>query len=743
MHCIHNVLYGTICETKFVFIGQTDQGNKALISQEDAEKLLNEAMKNGYVTSQSIVVILIGMAGSGKSSFRRVVLNHPPEEKRVSTPLTEPTVRNISMSKVIVEGQPDSVKWEMVTPEELLAMVADAIKISPQPASTDISMSQNNTKPVFKEVVEDLFDANETVQQDRDEELDFDDDPLISLISQSKGSEHLLTVHWVYIIDTGGQPQFLQLLPAFIKNISTCVCFVRLDQSLDDKPPVKLYDTAGEQCGKSYTFEQTNLQVIESCVRTIHSKCGIESKSPPNIFVVGTHHDEMKNSPETLKMKNQKLESLLRKQQTLISYKDNCLIFPMNCKKPEEEDKIVASEFRKCVMKRCHEPMSKTPLAWFVLEQRIRQYSTKKKVACVERKKCLKLALKLHMTPEIFQAALDHLLKLNIFRSYASVPDLIFCDTQVVVLKLNELVHHSFKLRRDEIIGVTREDEDFKSKGIISMEFLDQFFLITDTFTSLRFLCILRELLAVADMGWRKGVKEKKEKRDKLYFLPCLLEELSDKEVSKYRKSHCALLLYLDGGCLPNGLFTSLISSLNNDHEWILHDEPVLMYRNCMTFDVPVGGCPGVITLIASFQFIEVHVKCPEEISGDILDSISTKVFADIKSGLESSLNLLYRDAHMTVKHGFICNCSKSSLLHHATVFGKFWKCSLHSSQGGLLNAAQQHWNKNISTNKMVRQFSVPFVGDTQLYIFLRLRAILCHQVGKQTSQVRKLHRNF
>ena len=74
-----------------------------------------------------MVVILVGIAGSGKSSFKRVVLNLDPEEIRVSTPLAEAAIRNISISRATVSDS-DSVIWEIVTSEELLRMLAGAIK---------------------------------------------------------------------------------------------------------------------------------------------------------------------------------------------------------------------------------------------------------------------------------------------------------------------------------------------------------------------------------------------------------------------------------------------------------------------------------------------------------------------------------------------------------------------------------------------------------------------------------------
>ena len=71
-----------------------------------------------------------------------------------------------------------------------------------------------------------------------------------------------------------------------------------------------------------------------------------------------------------------------------------------------------------------------------------------------------------------FQAALNHLLKLNIFRCYASSPNLIFCDTHVVLLKLTELVQHGFELRKGTICGLDTEDLDFINEGVISIDYL-------------------------------------------------------------------------------------------------------------------------------------------------------------------------------------------------------------------------------------------------------------------------------
>ena len=694
----------------------------------DAIKLFNDAMKKGYVTSRSVVILLVGIAGSGKSSFKRVALNLPLQDKRVSTPLAEAAIRSTSISRAII-GDSDKVEWEVVTPEQLLTMLADAIKIgvpnqtadesSNKPSHTEENFSSspspttNNEKSDSSNPGPDRPDPSNPILgpdqpdpdmklpepdmnlDDSDGEFELEDDNLLPLISQSKGSKRLFGVHWVYIIDTGGQPQFLQLLPAFVKNISSCVCFAKLNESLDDKPMVAFFDESGKKCGSSYQSEHSNLQVIESCVRTIHSKSGLLSERSPSFMIVGTHHDEYEQNPpaETLEIKNSKLKTKLGPilESKLVYHKADSLIFPINCKKPEDKDRVVVSEFRKCVMKYCMEPESKIPLAWFVLEQRIRQYAAKKNVAYVTRSACSKISKKLNMSDKMFEAALDHLLKLNIFRSYSSLSELIFCDTQVVLLKLTELVQHSFKLQGPDDIGPNHQELVFMNKGVITIKFLKKFTsFYSDVFTPENFLDILRELLAIADMKSEK------------YFMPSLLKELSESEIQNYRcnsKFLSPLLLYLDEGCLPNGLFTSLIAALSNDHDWSLSfidKEPTCLYQNCVEFSIP-GGVPGSVTLIASFEYIEIHIDCIFETE---LANICYRVFNDIKNGFEASWKVLY-PGNISFNAAFFCSCNVTDSKHKSVISscGKYETCSINSRYGVSVTESdiKQHWIRIIS----------------------------------------------
>ena len=191
--------------------------------------------------------------------------------------------------------------------------------------------------------------------------------------------------------------------------------------------------------------------------------------------------------------------------------------------------------------------------------------------------------------------------------------------------------------------------------------------------------------------------------------MPSLLNELSDRKLSKHRSSSpslSALLILLYGGCLPNGLFTSLVASLKNTSGWKLAykgngRKPACLYQNCVTFKIP-GKLPGSVTLIASFNYLEVHVACPIEPK---IDSICTRVYRDIKSGLATSWKVLY-PGKLSFYPAFFCSsCPHSSVTnrlpqnrHHADVSeeGDYEICSVNSGCGSALQESKLRWLKNI-----------------------------------------------
>ena len=63
--------------------------------------MFKEAMKHGYVFMQSILLLLVGVAGAGKTSLCILVLSEEPPPIRVSTELAKSSVRTVSFTRAI------------------------------------------------------------------------------------------------------------------------------------------------------------------------------------------------------------------------------------------------------------------------------------------------------------------------------------------------------------------------------------------------------------------------------------------------------------------------------------------------------------------------------------------------------------------------------------------------------------------------------------------------------------------
>ena len=53
-----------------------------------------------------------------------------------------------------------------------------------------------------------------------------------------------------------------------------------------------------------------------------------------------------------------------------------------------------------------------------------------------------------------FDAALEHLVKHNIFLHYKVLPQVVFCDPQVLLTMVTEIVQYHYKLKHDKIGSV-------------------------------------------------------------------------------------------------------------------------------------------------------------------------------------------------------------------------------------------------------------------------------------------------
>ena len=306
-------------------------------------------MKHGHVRSWLCKLLLYGAAGSGKTSIKEMILGNPPPLYRTSTPLA---MRPITVYRINLDGK----KWTKITTlEERRAFLAQALlqsapnlarrllvirpkqasSSSNQPIST-VAVSQVQSKdqaspgqgklpPLDDQTPSALLEPATLNHGEQDKAIDSEIDDILESISTdwelAKLMGQLTTTvdpltffRLLQMIDAGGQPQFHEILPIFLHNLSFYVFVFRLCDDLAKYPVVEFY-VDGKPVGSPFTSAQSIEQLLQHCVQCIHSYrpptgSGSESECP-QIMIIGTHIDHEKKSSESRDEKNRRILQIL------------------------------------------------------------------------------------------------------------------------------------------------------------------------------------------------------------------------------------------------------------------------------------------------------------------------------------------------------------------------------------------------------------------------------------------------
>ena len=696
------------------------------------------------------MLLFIGAAGSGKSHYKHLCLGLPPPEVRNSTGLSDPPVRTMSLVRGAVEQIPQNrettgySQWREISAKQFMELIIEAIsegKVQEIPGSAMMEKLENSAteelptldlehgldttewmsstqrdgvlhdESDISEVDEVASENNILTQSERPSsahvhyESNFYPELLRQLksftTSQTKRGK-LLDVDWIYIVDSGGQPQFREMLPILVKMATACVLTLKLNVPLGKLNEVECIEKGKELC-RPYLSVLTNEQIVKHCSQIVDSQA-----KDCRLFVVGTHRDlEHECQTESRADKNKKLLKLLLPQlgdNSLEMYKTGDpveLIFPVNSKTPKEKDYMVVKQFRMAVLARSKEKV-KIPLYWFLLELLLHELAANSGILSFEG--CKEEANRqLKISEEAFPTAVKFLAKRlgTIIYFPRVLPNVIFTP-QALMNLLSEIVKTRHSLNDNQPLplecqGHSGEWLKFQRSGIMTKTLLQtakfkDFF--SDIFTPNDFLVLMVKLLIVARIP------------NDAFFFPSVLEELTPEEmqerVAKSRDCIAPLVLRCsDSTVMGNskenwlsvGSFTSLVAQLLNVNKWILHTDemknPLCLYRNCIQFNLPYNQ-QGIVTLVDQYKHMEVYFR------GNL------KTAKRIIEGIVCTLHSALKKIHKCLKHSeneleFAFLCPTHNGCHTASIdrTGKDqwqWICKQDCITSGELTEKQRLW---------------------------------------------------
>ena len=637
-------------------------------------------MKDGFVTLKTVNVILMGPAGSGKTSIKDLVLSNEVKEERNSTGPLDRTiqVRSVASHNFMRRGK----EWNEMTPHDLKSLLSRAIsqyklkgvdKKSSTSAAGDI---HDHSQAAVNAVVDDLDKISSMVDS----------------TSIHKSGEELFGTMTIRVTDSGGQPQFHDIAPLFTRGTSAGIYVTKLTDKFNDYPSDAFY-IGGQQVGTPSLSHLSHRETILSLVQSLMSVNTHENK--PRCIFVGTFKDAFKDHPPsvlsaTLEEKNQELRALI--PECFRVYRDLQMtqqIFALNATSRDEDTQTIAQAIRNVVE---GSPFFEddVPLRWFALELSLQEFCTKVGRRILTKSECISVAKELQSDADDIDSALEYFDKICIVHYYPQkLPGIVFVDPQVPLEIINDLVRYAMSLRgggEDTLPTATQFNSDpiklklFRDGGILTLDMLEsedfkKHFLV-GIFVPKDMIELMKELLLITPLtNFLLGESANTSQ----FFMPALLKSVPQAELKNccnHDPSVDPLLVRFTNGCIRAGVFCCLVVFLMKTCGWERYsksEEKVPQARNCIKLRYRKDQC--FVTLVDSITHIEVYVKAPKMVCEDLCP----KIKEDISKGIRVSQEALHYSIDAP-EFCFFCPCKCihcTTKSHHAEINVDYdtWNC--------------------------------------------------------------------
>ncbi len=663
-------------------------------------------------------MLIFGPVGTGKTNLKHLLTDKPPPLQRDSTPCMERPVRirPVSNSKFKFTGR----SWEEMSRPKMLNLLAQIIAKLPEESTVSSTAStvgeslkkMKTTKPIsgsklspssndsdasgsarmlHKAIDEVIASVVSGVAEELKPTQGID-----QLLSSDQQKGELFDSKWVYVTDCGGQPQFHDISPLFIKHISVALVVLRLIDELSSFPSDEYYND-GQLVGSPHASHMTLGETLQSLIRSIESHTSQDKK--PKMIFVGTFLDQLKSSNTLVKRNKEILDMLPPDIKKLLVYEDlrlNNLIFGLNTISREEDSLAISNRIRSAV--ECSIPLNfKMPIWWSFLDSLLQSLSASLKRGVLSIEECLQLATRFGYALKDLEAALIFFNDVCIAHYYPSIlPNTVFVNAQIPLDKITEVSQHAISLRTARSTVNTgwtdAKWKRFRDEGIITLELL-RFFkkhYVEGIFSPEDMLLIMKDLLVIAPIPLVETTPHQTE-----FFMPSLLKSIQPAELDKIRSSFtiAPLAVYFRSGCIRSGVFCCLVVDVIKRLGWnvlLPSGEAILLAKNCIQLRIPKHPC--TVALINSFSCIEVYIDLPFPLRNKICPTIRKNIL----SSIELSCEVLHYN-NDTPETGIFCPCKSTSKLHLADINEQkdYWMCSLEARMWGELSEEHRIWLDN------------------------------------------------
>ena len=661
-------------------------------SDEEFHTRLDKALEDGYVEIFTTKCGVSGPPGTGKSNFRALISGNERPEGRQSTALATEADQIIPAACITHDFEEEmiefhrnkgnlKVKWLVVGGKKLFQLISKTIhnqEKGSKHSTSSLSSSSLDSGQVVSVPKRTMSAIRKEIKKN-----------LKALTKCKRKPKCLHKMKLLLIVDTGGQPQFQEIMPIFVRNSSMTLLVHKLNETLKDRPRFD-YEINGVRYSVPDELLVTNQEYLEQSLRTICS-CSFsrnisqlsQNRIPkPHFAIIGMFKD--KCDEQMLEEKNKAVNECIkpftqsRKCVALMPSRrvDNPVFAIDGSEQGWTDNGDVIDDIHTHIETVTEGLGVKIPIRWFLFLDLLKDYSKRSPFLSLQR--CNEIAKEedILMDEKDVDEALVLFDELNLILYFPNIlHNVVFCSPEFLYNKVSEIIAQSFDCR-DASSGLTRHERmEFRKTGIFSKSLLERVRSLRSGFDEILFkindlLILLKKRCIIAEVS------------NDQFFIPCVLALQRKEDNSAWLheiRSHMdddlciqPLIISFPDGYSPRGLFCASVAHLAKLSNWVV-DSPRIQLerkRNLIEFEyrevtksdyqVQRAASLGRVVITDMVSQIEVYSTCDKE----HLCEIRRAIYGALWHAAES---LSYSPTDVEVNVGFACQVDCGVSEFHGT----------------------------------------------------------------------------
>ena len=593
-------------------------------------------------------VLFFGPPGAGKTTLLSVLLNLDIKVLRESTGVLD---RKLVQFKIAVQKQTEKSisHWKMIEINEEIGRLRGTIEKIIE-ARTACELQENS----------DLHISDLEPDMKIDEKLQSVVD---SMTSENQNQHFITSSTLIACYDSGGQPEFFDVMPAFITATTGNIMIFDMSKNLNSKLSPEFFKE-GQRLGSSdVKTHYTGTQLLKTALANIQSytiqysshSTAKSSSQKSKLLVVGTHLDSCGDTEDEKYNRICAIEKIIWDDVledcsaiSLIKRRKgaNTIIHPIanNCNQDSNEAVKVreetAQEIRTAIesMSENKHVSKEVPISWLLFQYEIKLISDH----CISRSDCNGIAEKSYIDANDVDDVLSFFHELGILLYYKGnekLEHVVFSDPQWLFTQLNKLIEIKYRTPVEARKSI--------KNGIFKKEFLTEIYgKEFDTENVLQCEDMLNLFVHLNIMARLSDVTEQ-------YFMPALLDPAPDNILIDARfgkQAFSTLLIKFKDGFFPRGVFCCLIAlCINKIRSWKLQYNET--YKDLIVFQIENND--EYLILSDKINYISLQIYCKEDLAQNKHQLICCTLYENLK--------ILCDRIHLSgeFKFGFLCEKDK------------------------------------------------------------------------------------